>query len=46
MVEKTVVMTAFPQTATKETLHHLCRVISKPFDMNELVQIVRECTQR
>jgi hypothetical protein len=39
-------MTAFPKTAAKERLHHLCRIISKPFDMNELVQVVRDCTLR
>lgn len=46
MVEKTVVMTAFPKTATKERLHHLCCIISKPFDMNELVLLVRDCARR
>ena len=46
MIEKTVVMTAFPKTAMRERLHHLCRVISKPFDMDELLHIVRECAQR
>ncbi|HEX2061764.1 MAG TPA: response regulator [Thermoanaerobaculia bacterium] len=46
MVEKTVVMTAFPKTAAKERLHHLCSIVSKPFEMNELIQLVRECTER
>ena len=46
MMEKTVVMTAFPQTAAKERLHHLCCIVSKPFDVEELVKIVRECAAR
>jgi CheY-like chemotaxis protein len=46
MTEKTVVMTAFPKAAAKERLHHLCCVLSKPFEMNELVQLVRECAYR
>jgi DNA-binding response OmpR family regulator len=46
MMEKTVVMTAFPKTAAKERLHHLCCIISKPFDMDELIQVVRDCTRR
>jgi CheY-like chemotaxis protein len=45
MVEKTVVMTAFPRTAARERLHHLCRIISKPFDTEELVSVVRECAR-
>jgi CheY-like chemotaxis protein len=46
MMEKTVVMTAFPKAAAKQRLHHLCCIISKPFDMDELIQVVRDCTQR
>ena len=46
MMEKTVVMTAFPKAAAKERLHHLCSIISKPFDMEELIQVVRDCTRR
>src|SRR5688500_16150392 len=38
MIEKTVVMTAFPEAAAKERLHHLCCVISKPFDVHELIE--------
>ncbi|HEX8170659.1 MAG TPA: response regulator [Thermoanaerobaculia bacterium] len=40
MMEKTVVMTAFPKTAAKERLHHLCAIISKPFDIEELIAVV------
>jgi two-component system response regulator PilR (NtrC family) len=46
MIEKTLVMTAFPKTAAKERLHHLCRVISKPFEMQEFLELVRECASR
>jgi CheY-like chemotaxis protein len=46
MVEKIVVMTAFPRTAAKERLHHLCCVLSKPFDTSELIELVRTCSDR
>jgi CheY-like chemotaxis protein len=46
MMEKTVVMTAFPKAAAKERLHHLCCIISKPFEVTELVSLVRQCAAR
>jgi CheY-like chemotaxis protein len=46
MVEKTIVMTAFPKTAARERLHHLCSIVSKPFEMEELVAMVRDCASR
>jgi two-component system, NtrC family, response regulator PilR len=46
MMEKTVVMTAFPRTAAKERLHHLCCIVSKPFEMDELIRLVRACAER
>ena len=46
MIEKTIVMTAFPRAATKDQLHHLCTIISKPFEVNELVALVRDCAAR
>lgn len=42
MVERTVVMTAFPRAAARERLHHLCSIVSKPFDTRELIQLVQE----
>ncbi|HJQ38513.1 MAG TPA: response regulator [Thermoanaerobaculia bacterium] len=45
MVEKTIVMTAFPRAAAKERLHHLCAIVSKPFDVQELIRLVRACAQ-
>jgi hypothetical protein len=46
MIEKTVVVTAFPKAAARERLHHLCCIITKPFDMNELIEMVRDCASR
>lgn len=46
MMEKTVVTTAFPKAAASERLHHLCCVISKPFDVDELLSRVRDCVAR
>jgi DNA-binding response OmpR family regulator len=46
MMEKTVVMTAFPKAAAKERLHHLCCILSKPFEMEELISLVRECAAK
>lgn len=46
MMEKTVVMTAFPKTAAKERLHQLCSIVAKPFDTDELIQLVRSCSER
>ncbi len=46
MIEKTVVMTAFPRTAAKERLHHLCCILSKPFDVVELVTLVGDCAAK
>lgn len=45
MVEKTVVVTAFPKIAARERLHHLCCVLSKPFEMAELIAAVEECAK-
>jgi DNA-binding response OmpR family regulator len=46
MMEKTIVLTAFPRTAARERLHHLCSIVSKPFELHELVTLVRECAGR
>lgn len=46
MIEKTVVLTAFPRTAVKERVHQLCSVMSKPFDFEELVSMVGACASR
>jgi DNA-binding response OmpR family regulator len=46
MMERTIVLTAFPRTAVRERLHHLCNVVSKPFEMQELVDLVTHCASR
>jgi len=46
MMEKTIVVTAFPKTAARERLHHLCSILSKPFEVEELLTRVRECASR
>jgi two-component system OmpR family response regulator len=46
MVEKTIVLTAFPKAAARQRLHHLCSVLSKPFDLSELVSMVETCVAR
>jgi two-component system chemotaxis response regulator CheY len=46
MIEKIVVVTAFPKAAVKERLHHLCGILSKPFDPSELIGAVRDCAAR
>ena len=35
----------FRQAAEKERLHQLCCILSKPFDMDELIQVLRDCTR-
>ena len=39
-------MTAFPKAAARERLHHLCCIVSKPFEVSELVSLVKECAAR
>jgi hypothetical protein len=46
MIEKTIVLTAFPKTATEGRLHHLCSVLTKPFDVEQLVVLARECAAK
>ena len=41
MLEKTIVITAFATDAARERVHHMCVVVSKPFDVMELVRAVR-----
>ena len=46
MMERTIVMTAYPRTAARERLHHLCSIVSKPFEVQELISLVRDCAGR
>jgi DNA-binding response OmpR family regulator len=43
MVSKTVIATAFPRDATTYRLHEVCRVIVKPFDIDQLLTAVNAC---
>lgn len=43
MVAKIVVATAFPRAALDQRIHHVCHVISKPFEITELLQNIAEC---
>jgi CheY-like chemotaxis protein len=43
MLAKTVILTAFPKTAARERLHHLCHVLSKPFELDEFLKVVQQC---
>jgi CheY-like chemotaxis protein len=46
LMAKIVVVTAFPRTAAEQRLHHVCHILSKPFDPSELIAVVRECAAR
>ena len=46
LVSRMLTRAGFAPVAAKERLHHLCCIISKPFDMEELIQVVRDCTRR
>lgn len=46
LVEKTIVMTAFPKAAARERLHHLCTIVSKPFEVSELLVLLQNCVSR
>jgi CheY-like chemotaxis protein len=43
MVAKTLVMTAFPRTAARERLDEVCRVVTKPFELPQLISAVQDC---
>jgi CheY-like chemotaxis protein len=45
MITKTVVATAFPSQAKAVRLQEVCRVIVKPFDIQQLVDAVQACVQ-
>lgn len=46
MVKKTVVVTAFSKSATSKRMQDLCSVVTKPFDVADLVSEVRACVVR
>ncbi|MEO6488211.1 MAG: response regulator [Thermoanaerobaculia bacterium] len=43
MVQKTVVVTAFPGTATRNELDAVCQVVPKPFDLKVLLAAIESC---
>ena len=43
MLRRTVVATAFPRQADSVGLHDVCKVIIKPFDIEDLISAVAEC---
>jgi len=43
MLRRTVVATAFPRQADAAGLHDVCKVIIKPFDIDELIAAVTSC---
>ena len=43
MMGKTVIATAFPRDAASRRLDDVCRVIVKPFDIEQLITAVKEC---
>ena len=44
-LRRVIVMTASPRELSCEFLERICKILAKPFDINELVLIARECTQ-
>lgn len=45
MIEKTIIMTVFQEAAARARVHHLCRLLPKPFDVEKFVSMVRACTE-
>src|SRR5438093_5848331 len=44
-LRRVIVMTASPRRLSCEFLERVCRILTKPFDIDELVLIARECAQ-
>ncbi|HEV7919939.1 MAG TPA: response regulator [Thermoanaerobaculia bacterium] len=44
-LRRVVVTTASPGRMNCEFLHRICRLLAKPFDIDELVLIAKECAQ-
>ncbi len=42
-LRRVIITTASPRKMSKNFLDRICRVLVKPFDINELVLIAREC---
>ncbi|HEX9983997.1 MAG TPA: response regulator [Thermoanaerobaculia bacterium] len=46
MLARTIVVTAYPRTAKATDLSAVCEVISKPFEVDTLVNAVRSCVEK
>jgi DNA-binding NtrC family response regulator len=44
-LRRVVVTTASPRRMSCEFLHRICRLLEKPFDIDQLVLIAKECAQ-
>ncbi len=44
-LRRVIVMTASPRMLSCEFLERICKILAKPFDINELVLMARECVQ-
>jgi len=44
-LRRVIVMTASPRRLSCEFLERVCKILTKPFDIDELVLIARECAQ-
>ena len=44
-LRRVIVMTASPRQLSCEFLERICKILAKPFDINELVLMARECVQ-
>jgi len=44
-LRRVIVMTASPRQLSCEFLERVCKVLSKPFDIDELVLMARECVE-
>jgi DNA-binding response OmpR family regulator len=42
-LRRVIVMTASPRKLSCEFLERICKILAKPFDINELVLMAREC---
>lgn len=44
-LRRVIVMTASPRKLSCEFLQRICKILAKPFDINELVLMARECVE-
>jgi DNA-binding response OmpR family regulator len=44
-LRRVIVMTASPRQLSCEFLERVCKILAKPFDIDELILLARECVQ-